>query len=321
MKALSFVDFHFSDTTSIPGPQVFKSALSSLKMHPLTLVLAVPLFCTFGVSLPYQDEGFTDGYGNGLDNALELPNGDSSFKWNPEFSDLLGGGGLQATLPLSTDSDTSSFSENLPGLGGVDFAAKPGNQPKAGSPNQQPSAPGRVQPQPATGNTPSQQPSPGTAPQQQDPAANADLPWTANQNFGQLPPELRLTPQYGFIGPYFACTLDGVAGNVVSPSHPPLLSAPLSNILFKLTINARLLRTVTQDISALAATKPASLFTIALLRNFRATTTSVPRDKGRLILPTLSRKSVSFSPTSKSLRRQSANVTKPAGNTQAAPGT
>ena len=235
MKASSFADRDFSDTTSVPGPQVFKSALPSLNMHPLTLVLAVPLFCTFGVSLPYQDEGFTDGYRNVLDNVPELPNGDSSFKWDIDYSDLLGGGELQATLPLSTDSGTWSLSEGFPDLAGAEFAAKPpGVQPKGGSTNHHPSAPGSVQPRPATENTPSQQPSPGTGPQQQNPAANADLPWTANEKFGQLPKELQITPEYGYIGPYFSCTLGDVPGNVVRPSRPasPTIRTPPLSLIF-----------------------------------------------------------------------------------------
>lgn len=190
-------------------------------MHPLTLVLAVPLFCTFGVSLPYPDDGFSDGYSNGLVNAPELPNGNSGLL-DLDYPDILGGEGLQPILPLSMDSDFSGFSESLPGLAGVDFAAKPAGQPKPGSTTQQPSAPGKVKQQPATGNTPSSQPSTGTVPQQQNPATNAELPWTANQKFGPLPKELQITPQYGYIGAYFTCTLDNVPGNVVSPSHPPL---------------------------------------------------------------------------------------------------
>ena len=195
-------------------------------MHPLTLVLAVPLFCSFGVSLPYQD--FES-------NAPALPISDDESKWDADsadYSDLFSGEKLQALLPLSTGSGASSFLESLPGLPGVDFAAKPSVPPKAGSTAQQRPAPGKLRSRPTTGDTPSRQSSPGTVPQQPNPATNPGLPWTANPSFGgQLPQELQITPEYGYIGPYFTCTLGNIPGNVVSPSHPLLLSAPLSNLI------------------------------------------------------------------------------------------
>lgn len=209
----------------------------SLNMRSLALGLAVPLFYTLAVSLPYEVnelydyDGFTVPRISNGDDLLDL---DSPARFAV--------GEAQTNPHLWTGSNPLLLSESLPNpfasLASIEFAGNPSLQL-------------------------AENPSP-----QQDPTTNPDLPWTLNPQLRQTwPAELRIVPQNGQIPAAFRCTFGKVAGVVVSPSHCP--------ILFELTINARL-RIVNQDINAPAVRKVQQPFTTALLHTSRGMTTGVP---------------------------------------------
>lgn len=197
-------------------------------MRSLVLGLVVPLFCTFAVSLPCQNDGVNEDcrVEVNLPQLFDESNNNNQFDYSGSFTvPSTNQEEQENTLFLLTDSNLLSGSPLSPlaGLSGDEFAAKPAisNQPgskRPNSPGNVPSRPGTTQSNPQSpGNTLPRPETPGP----ENAGVEQGLPWTSNPDYGPMPAELRTPPHYpGLIGPNYDCLIANPSRTVVSPSHP-----------------------------------------------------------------------------------------------------
>lgn len=213
-------------------------------MRFLALRLAVPLFCTFAVSLPCQYDGVNEFCDNEIVSAIQSSNGNdlldgdyiASTETNPEEPNT---NPLQSTFVAmnSNQEEPDTISLVLTDSNPFLLAGKQRTQFRPGQsshPDPYPESPGTMpstQLRPGQSSHPDPQPeSPsgkmqGTQPNplQPDPGSSEPAPWTPD--IGGV---FERIAHYGALPYGYSCAMRGLRGNVVSPSDPPSAFLPPS---------------------------------------------------------------------------------------------